>query len=110
MGLCARALSGLPCPGADGKLCDGHANNNPDDKASYIAYQLPRVQEKIRYWKEREAALLKSQQQYPQKKREGGYDQKKHLHALEFEGPEQDTTTETPPECAVAGRRGCQCD
>ena len=79
--VCSRALSGLPCPDKDGKLCEGHNNNNPDDKAAYVARQLPIVQEKIRWFKERESALLKSQKAYPSR---AGPTPNKHLRAMEF--------------------------
>ena len=78
--VCSRRLSGLPCPDKDGKLCEGHSNNNPDDKAAYVARQLPIVQEKLRWFKEREDALLKSQKDYPLKASPSA----KHLHAITY--------------------------
>jgi hypothetical protein len=78
--VCSRKLSGLPCPDKDGKLCEGHNNNNPDDKAAYIARQLPIVQEKIRWFKEREVALLKSQKEFPARSGPAN----KHLSAMTY--------------------------
>ena len=61
--VCIHKLTNRKCPGADS--CIGAKNENPKDKAAYVARELPFAKDKAKYWTETVAALQESAKKYP---------------------------------------------